>query len=480
MSDDSARLARGLTIALVVVSVLHALSAVALRGIHSGYGWDETVYISQIDPHAVASVFSAPRSRGLTLLTAPAALISPSIALMRLWLALLSGIGMFLAFLPWLRVRRSAVVPVAALMWSGLWVAIYYSFEAMPNQYVAYGALAATGWLLVAINQPEQRRAIWYAAALAFTALIRPSDAVFAFVALVATVFLVHNQSRRWRLTAGSALTAGLVAGMAEWVIEAFVRFGGPVARLHAASRENGGGLHFSIAPQMRVLGGPLLCRRGCHVDASQAARAWWYLGLVLVIVGVVTALRARSGMAYVVATAVGLALALEYFIALGYGAPRFLEPAYALLALPAAEGVAWVWRHATGAARPLAIAVALVLVAGLEANQIHYLQRADAHQARNARNDRTIARYIRSQHLPHPCFVGGIDAGPVGFLSDCHALGLNPPNPTAHPTGTLIFIREHPHPVRNQVATWQKHTIHAPAAAGFTVWWLVEPAALP
>lgn len=477
MSDDSAKLARGLTVALVVVSALHALSPVVLRGVHSGYGWDETVYISQIDPHTVASVFSAPRARGLTFLTAPASLLSPSLALMRLWLAVVSGIGMFLAFLPWLRVRRSAVVPLAALMWSGLWVAVYYGFEAMPNQYVAYGALAASGWLLVAIKQPDHRRALWYAAAaLAFTALVRPSDAIFVFAVLALTAVVVHNRTRRWRVGAGSILTAGLAAGLAEWVIEAFVRFGGPVSRLHAASRENGGGLHFSIATQMRVLGGPLLCRRGCHVDASQAARLWWYVGVLLVAIGLATALRARRGTAYVVATAVGVALALEYFLALGYGAPRFLEPTYALLALPAAEGVASLWRHANGAARPLAIAGALVAVAALEGTQLHYLQRADARQDLDGLHDRTIAHYIRSQRFDRPCFVGGVDAGPVAFLSDCHALGLAPPGTQVHPNGTLIYIRAHPAPVRPQVATWHKHTLLDNGAAGFTIWTLTKP----
>jgi hypothetical protein len=457
---------RRLTAALVAVSVLHALSSILFRGIHSGYGWDETVYISQIDPHTVASAFSAPRSRGLTLLTAPASYLTASVALMRLWLALLSGVGMFLAFLPWLRLLRSPVVPLAALMWSSSWVSIYYSFEAMPNQYVAYGALACAGWLLLAIPRgpvPPHRRSIWYAgAALAFTALIRPSDAVFVFLALVLALVVVRSQSVGWRVRAASLLAAGLAVGLAEWVVEAFVRFGGPLARLHAASNENGGGVHFSVPAQMRVLAGPLLCRGGCHVDASQLARAWWYVGAGLVVVGALGAWQSQRRLAY----------------AVGYGAPRFLELAYALLALPAAEGVAQIWRRSAGSAGRVAVTAALVVVgAGHEAAQIHFLRTADAHQNVASHRARAVAHYLLTSGIQRPCFVGGVDAGPIAFLAHCHAVGLTrPPRRAVHPHGTLVFVAARRHPVPPDVAGWTSQTVAVDTTHHFTLWILVQP----
>jgi hypothetical protein len=121
-------------IGLIIICVLHALSPLITRGLHAGFGDDETVYISQLDRWVPAGFFSAPRARGVTLLTAPATLVSSSVTLMRFWLALVSGVGLYLSFIPWLRLRNNAVVPVAAALWSCLWVSIYYSYEAMPNQ----------------------------------------------------------------------------------------------------------------------------------------------------------------------------------------------------------------------------------------------------------------------------------------------------------------------------------------------------------
>ncbi|MFF4650768.1 hypothetical protein [Streptomyces sp. NPDC001380] len=37
----------------------------------TGLGWDETVYVSQVDPRVPAAFFSAPRARGISWLAAP-------------------------------------------------------------------------------------------------------------------------------------------------------------------------------------------------------------------------------------------------------------------------------------------------------------------------------------------------------------------------------------------------------------------------
>ncbi len=475
MSEDSARLARRLTVALAVVSTLHALSPLVLRGMHSGLGWDETVYVSQIDPHVPAGLFSAPRARGLTLLTAPASLISPSLALLRWWLAFLSGVGMSCAFLPWLRLRRSYVVPLAAALWSGLWVTTYYSFEAMPNQYVAYGALAATGWLLLALREPQRRRFLWYAAAaLTFTALIRPSDCLFVFVPLVVAVLAHRPHSKQWRGWATAVLGLGVAAGLAEWVIEAFVRFGSPIARFHAASAENTGGLHWSLGAQMRVLAGPILCRGSCHVSAGLAYRLWWFALPILVAVGLWVARRQRRFGAYVVATAVGVSVALQYFIAIAYAAPRFLEPSYALLALPAAEGVARLWQRAVVMARPLAIAAAAAVVAFQAGTQYHLLHVADRHQDLDAAKAALMADYLSDTDVDRPCWVGGIEAGQIAFLAHCHV--LLPDEPVAEQThtanATAVVIEQTAQAPTRRVAHWPDHTItELSVVNGWTVW---------
>ncbi|MCZ9343365.1 hypothetical protein NGM37_36975, partial [Streptomyces sp. TRM76130] len=59
-----------------------------------GLGWDEVVYVSQVTAHTPAAFFSAPRSRGPSLLVAPVASWSSSTGLLRVHLALLSGLGL--------------------------------------------------------------------------------------------------------------------------------------------------------------------------------------------------------------------------------------------------------------------------------------------------------------------------------------------------------------------------------------------------
>ncbi|HWC34996.1 MAG TPA: hypothetical protein VG650_09215 [Mycobacteriales bacterium] len=475
MSEDSPHVRR-LTYALITVSVLHALSPLILRGLHSGLGWDETVYISQIDPHVPAGQFTAPRARGLTLLTAPASLVSGSLYVMRIWMAILSGLGMFLAFLPWLRVRPRMTVPLAAAIWSGLWLGIYYSFEAMPNQYVAYGAIAATGWLVLAICEPERRRSLWYAAlAIGFTALMRPSDSIFVFLPLVAGVMMVQGKALRWRATAAGLLSAGLAAGLAEWVVEAYVRFGGPVQRFHAASAENVGGLHWSLGAEMRVLAGPILCRGTCQADSAVPYRLWWFALPVAVALGIWVAWRQRRATAYVLVTAVGLSIAAQYVLAIGYAAPRFLEPTYALLAIPAAEGVLWLWRRAATVSRPAAIAGLVVLGAGHEAIQLAALQTNDHRLAIETDRAALMADYLKDTGSRQPCWVGGAEAGQIAFLAHCHVLDRRIPvdRQTKGVPATVVVVEPGgATPPTWSIQSWSAHTLTEHSAVhGWTVW---------
>ena len=470
--------------ALAAVAVLHALSPLILRGIHSGLGWDETVYISQIDPHVPAGVFTAPRARGMTLLTAPASLLSGSLALMRVWMSILSGVGMFLAFLPWLRLRPRAAVPLAAAFWSGLWVGAYYSYEAMPNQYVAYGALAATGWLLLAIREPEHRRALRLSAlSVAFTALMRPSDSIFAFLPLIVGVLVQRSRSRRWRASAAGWLTAGMAAGLAEWFIEAYVRFGGPIQRFHAASAENVGGLHWSLGAEMRVLAGPILCRGTCQASTPIAYRLWWFALPVVVAIGVWVAWRQRRETAYLLATAVGLSVAAQYVLAVGYAAPRFLEPTYALLALPAAEGVLWLWRRAATVARPIAIAVVVLLATAQEATQLTALRENDHRLMIETERAALMADYLKDTGAGGPCWVGGVEAGQIAFLAHCHVLDRRIPvdKQTKGIPATVVVIGAGSSPPSATVASWPSHTLTERSVVnGWTVWRLNPNQATP
>ena len=323
--------------ALAAVAVAHGMAPIVLLGPHWGFGIDETIYLSQLNAHVPAGLFSAPRARGTTFVAAPVTELTSSVTVVRFWLAALSAVGLFLAYRPWLRIRGGYVVPVGALLFTSVWPVVYYGFEAMPNEWVAFAVLAATGHVIAFLRDGRTRHLVWIVLAMALTALFRPSDAGFATAGLVIACIVIEAP-RRLRLLAAAAAVAGTLLGVAEWVIEAFTSFGGPAARVHAAQAEQGGGgLHFSGLAQARSLAGPLLCRAGCHADAPVIFRLWWALGAALIVAAVVRARhRLRQGPELAVVL-VALATAAQYVLTVGYAAPRFLIPAYALLALPCA-----------------------------------------------------------------------------------------------------------------------------------------------
>ncbi len=131
---------------LALVAAGYAAAQLALSAPHLGLGWDETVYLSQVDPRNPAAYFSAPRSRGISLLAAPVLAVTGSTPMLRTVLALLSAAALYAAYRVWrplLGPRRTAL---AALLFAGLWITVLYGPQAMPNLWVALSAVAAVGW----------------------------------------------------------------------------------------------------------------------------------------------------------------------------------------------------------------------------------------------------------------------------------------------------------------------------------------------
>ena len=325
---------------LAAVALVHAALPLALLGRHWFIGIDESVYLSQLNAHVPPGGFSAPRARGSTLLAAPVTLLTASIPAMRVWTSLLSGVGLYLAFRPWLRLREGYVVPLAAALFASIWSVTYYGFQVMPNEWVGFAVVGACGSLLRYLLDGRWTSLAGAALAMVAAALLRPSDAAFAVLALGAVCLLARVPWRR-RLTGVVVLGAGTALGVAEWVIEAYTSYGGLHARLHAAEVEQGGsGLYFSLGAQSRVLAGPLLCRTGCHASAAIAYRLWWVAAALLVVMALAT-LRRRRPILDLAPIALGVVTAAQYVFTVGYAAPRFLIPSYAALALPVATGMA-------------------------------------------------------------------------------------------------------------------------------------------
>src|SRR5690606_22578494 len=98
-----------------------------------GLGWDEIVYVSQVTSHHPAAFFSAPRSRGVSLLVAPGASWTDSTALLRIYLALLSGLALHLALRCWRGLFPTRVLVTGGAFFATLWITLFYGPQAMPN-----------------------------------------------------------------------------------------------------------------------------------------------------------------------------------------------------------------------------------------------------------------------------------------------------------------------------------------------------------
>ncbi|MGW7485370.1 hypothetical protein [Streptomyces sp. NPDC054786] len=286
---------------LTAVAVVFTACLLAFALATPGLGWDETVYVSQVDPHAPAAFFSAPRARGIPLLLAPMAALTTSAVVLHCYLAVLSGAALLITLCIWRRLLPAPVPALGGALFAGLWITLFYGPQAMPNLWVGYAALAATGCFLRAVRQPSRQlapradrgAAAGLAVAMAVAALMRPADAVWLAVPLFAAALCVPS----WRRPAVLlAVPAGLALGCAEWAVEAYLSYGGLLTRLQRAGQIQGGlGWHLSFDDHARALQGKTLCRP-CHLTWEHPVTAVWWLVLPLAVAGAVwAALRARE-----------------------------------------------------------------------------------------------------------------------------------------------------------------------------------------
>ncbi|MEY9996764.1 hypothetical protein ABIE67_008796 [Streptomyces sp. V4I8] len=381
-----------------------------------GLGWDEVVYVSQVGSDAPAAFFSAPRARGVPLLVWPIASWSSSTPLLRVYLAVLSGLGLYLALRAWRGLFPARIVAGAAALFATLWVTLFYGPQAMPNLWVAFGALICVACFLRARADRVDRRALWgVLAGAALMAWMRPTDAVWVALPLLVLAVAV----RHWRL--GGVLAAGLLAGGAQWVIEAFVSYGGLRERLNQASRIQGDlGWNLALDDQLRSLVGNTLCRPCNGEMPTPVVYAWWFVLPLLALYGLAVAVLAGRATRTLVPLACAATAAFPYLFMIGYAAPRFLLPAYALLALPVADALLHLATRPNGRWRPVPAAVIALALAGHLAVQYVVLDRT---VDRTTANREAWARSAAALHrlgVRPPCLLTGHEAIPVAYYTGC------------------------------------------------------------
>jgi hypothetical protein len=350
-----------------------------------------------------------------------------------MYLSVAAGAGLVAALWVWRPVRPGWVLGLAGVLFGGLWVTQYYGPQAMPDIWSALGALAAVGCFLRCLDGGRRGWVAGLGGCVAFVALVRPGDAVYLAVPLVVAALLMTTPrlGRRWDLA--GAVAGGLAAGGLEWVIEAFARFGGVTARLHQAGAEqNGFGLHLALGAELRALNGPTLCRP-CTVGFRQPELdLWWFVLPVLVALGIVAARRTLGCGRLVTAllpAVCGVCLAAQYLFMIDYAAPRFLLPAYAVLAIPAAGGLAFLITEAVSwDLRPAVGAVVACLLAAQIVAQHAVLDHEVGGTVRFHDDYARIAAVLAGHGVRPPCLIGGVQYIPVGYAAGCASAGTARP----------------------------------------------------
>ena len=302
---------------------------------------------------------------------------------------------------------------------------------------------------------------------VAAAAVVRPSDAASLVAGLVVSVLLVPG----WHRGRTIALIAGAgVAGATPWVIEAYRSYGGVVARLHAASAIQGG-LHPqpAVVFALRSIDGPLLCRPCATVATPGYAFLWLLAPAALLVLGGLAAWHWRLRRVVAVTLLTALATAAVYLFLIGYGAPRFLLPAAALLSMPSALGVLWAWQRSGARSRVLARGGLAVGLALFVATQLVLVGRvgARAYRARAA----IVAEMttLAAAGLVAPCAVSGRFSNMRAVLSGCRqvsrrtAMVLGGPNPqqgAARTEAVALFLSPHEH-APHWSASWQTLRLH-------------------
>jgi hypothetical protein len=429
---------------LALVSACYTLVLVTLAAPGRSLAWDESVYFSQVDPRSPAAFFSAPRSRGVSVLGAPVALFTSNPMALRVFLAVLAGLSLYASFSVWRRIAGDGTTALAALLFSSLWVSIDYGSQMMPDLWVAFAGVAAVGlFLRTTAEGPSRCRLIGLACAISWAALVRSNDGVLLAVPLLAATVLV----RAWRRPAVAvAIVGGLVAGLAEWVVEAYVRFGGVAQRLADSSGIEGGmNLMWNVDNALRSANGPLLCRPCTTGSGPALLDAWWLAVPALSAVALVVAMRAGRGhLAMAVLPMVcALSVSFSYLFTISYSAPRFYLPAYALLALPIA-GLLTRGRKVV-LARPTRARISAALLVGVLLAGNFALQLLIAHHQINAavrKNGQylALADALHRLGIQPPCLVAG-NSQPIAYDAKCSSsLTAKPKTDTSAASGPGVL----------------------------------------
>jgi hypothetical protein len=391
---------------LVLVAVLFLAAELTPALLRMPLGPDEITYIARtsIRPNGVS--LPPVHGQGVGLLAAPVTLLTESLTAIRVWMSVLSAFGLFLALLCWRRLRPGWVLAIAGLIFGGMAISQNSGVQVYPDWWGALGVLALTGLLLHAVQGTMRNRVTLPLIALAslVIVLMRPQNIVFIMGPALLAVLLVPSW-RKPKLMV--AMGVGIALGCLEWIIGAFVMYGGLASRIHQAGQEPPSfSLYFSLPTQAKVLSGPWYCLppTGCHGWNMPGESVWWVAFLAVAVIGLCAGWRSAARSSSVLAVATALWVIALYSFLVPFGAPRYITPSLALLSVVAADGVKWLVTKARW--RRTGIAVACVFLLSGVISQRFVLQSEAEQQTDDRVIYETAAQQLRAAGIKAPCAI--------------------------------------------------------------------------
>jgi len=387
---------------LVLVSALFLAAELTPTLLRMPLGADEITYIARTSVRVSGVSLPPVHGQGVGLLAAPVTLLTNSAIALRIWMSVLSAIGLFLAMLCWRGLRSMWVLALAELILASLAITQNSGVQVYPDWWGALGVLALTGLFLHAVNGSMSDRAVLPLIALAslLIALLRPQNVVF----LMGPVILAALVVRRWRKPKVLiAMGIGVALGFLQWLVGAYLWFGGLGGRIQLSGQEPPSlRLYFALGTQLRSLNGPWYCTPPfCSGWAMPWESPWWLAFLAIAALGLWVGWRSTTKASSVLAAVTAAWVFLLYAFLVPFGAPRYLLPTFALMAILAADAIVWAVSESRWQ-KLAAIAACLFLLAGI-VSQRAILQRQGSY-LRLGRQFQAQAAQLQKMGVHPPC----------------------------------------------------------------------------
>ncbi len=390
---------------LVLVAVAFLAAELTPALLRLPLGADEITYIARTSVRVSGVMLPPVHGQGAGLLAAPVTLLTDSLTAIRGWMSVLSAVGLFLGLLSWRGLRPMWVLALAGLILASLAITQESGVQVYPDWWGALGVLALTGLFLQAVSGRLRPRVVLPLIAFAslIIVLMRPQNIVFIMGPAILAAVVVPAWRNRKVLV---AMVVGAALGCLEWIIGAYVWYGGLATRLHEAAQEPPAfSLYFSLGTQVKVLSGPWYCvpPGGCRGWAAPGESAWWVVFLGVAVLGLWVSWRTASRASAVLAAATAVWVIALYSFLVPFGAPRYILPSLALMSILAADAVAWLVTQARW--RKIGVAFACVFLLSGIVSQRFVLQREVAAE-RTGRPFVAEAAELRSLGVRPPCAI--------------------------------------------------------------------------